>query len=91
MKALRILLIICAFGITVLSVQSVNAQCAACTASVETNAKSGSHTTKGLNNGIMYLLAAPYLVVAIGGYVWYKNYRRKNIAMEMRSEKLHLN
>ena len=91
MKGLRLLLVLCSFGLMVLSVQSVNAQCAACTASIETNAKSGANTTKGLNNGIMYLLAAPYLAVLIVGVIWYKKYRRKNIPLEMRNEKLHLN
>ena len=40
----------------------------------------------------MYLLAAPYLAVAIIGVIWYKKYRRKDdITLEMREEKLHLN
>jgi hypothetical protein len=39
----------------------------------------------------MYLLAAPYLAVAALGYVWYKKYRRKNVDLNMRDEKLHLN
>ena len=67
------------------------AQCAMCTTAVESNAKSGSTSTKGLNNGIIYLLAAPYLAVAVVGYIWYKKYRRKDIALNMRNEKLHLN
>jgi hypothetical protein len=25
------------------------------------------------------------------GYIWYKRYRRKDIAIDMRDEKLHLN
>lgn len=62
-----------------------------CTATVETNSKSGASTTNGLNNGIMYLLAAPYLAVAIVGYIWYKKYRRKNVDLNMRNEKLNLN
>jgi hypothetical protein len=68
-----------------------NAQCAMCTATVETNNASGGGATKGLNNGIMYLLAAPYLAVAIVGYIWYKKYRKKDVTLEMREEKLHLN
>jgi hypothetical protein len=39
----------------------------------------------------MYLLAAPYLAVAVVGYIWYKKYRRKNVDLNMRDEKLHLN
>jgi hypothetical protein len=91
MKIYRLLLIVFTAGILVCSVVPVNAQCAMCTTSVESNAKNGNKTTKGLNNGIMYLLAAPYLAVAIVGYIWYKKYRRKNVDLNMRDEKLHLN
>ncbi|MDB4925682.1 hypothetical protein [Mucilaginibacter sp.] len=91
MKAYRILLILFVAGMLICSVEAVNAQCAMCTASVESNAKSGSTTANGLNHGIMYLLAAPYLAVAIVGYIWYKKYRRKNVDLNMRDEKLHLN
>ncbi|MDB5001804.1 MAG: hypothetical protein JWQ34_29 [Mucilaginibacter sp.] len=91
MKAYRLLLILFVAGMLACSVVPVNAQCAMCTTSVESNAKNGNSTTKGLNNGIMYLLAAPYLAVAIVGYIWYKKYRRKNVDLNMRDEKLHLN
>jgi hypothetical protein len=91
MKIYRLLLIVFTVGILACSVVPVNAQCAMCTTSVESNAKNGNKTTKGLNNGIMYLLAAPYLAVAIVGYIWYKKYRRKNVDLNMRDEKLHLN
>jgi len=70
---------------------NVKAQCSMCTTSVETNNASGAKTTKGLNNGIFFLLSAPYLAVAVVGYIWYKKYRRKNVDLQMRNEKLHLN
>lgn len=72
-------------------VQPAKAQCAMCTTAVESNAKNGNTTTNGLNNGIMYLLAAPYIAVAAIGYIWYKKYRRKNVNIQMRDEQLHLN
>jgi hypothetical protein len=62
-----------------------------CTVAVESNAKSGATSTNGLNNGIMYLLAAPYLAIGIVGFIWYKKYRRKNIPIQMRDERLNLN
>jgi hypothetical protein len=70
---------------------SVKAQCAMCTASVESNNKNGNTTTHGLNNGIIYLLSAPYLAIAAVGLIWYKKYRRKNVNLDMRPEKLNLN
>nr|WP_294792558.1 hypothetical protein [uncultured Mucilaginibacter sp.] len=92
MKSSKFFLSLLALGLLVFVATNANAQCAMCTATVETNKASGSGATNGLNNGIMYLLAAPYLAVAIVGYIWYKKYRRKNdMPMEMREEKLHLN
>jgi len=91
MKAYRLLLILFMAGMLTCSVLPASAQCAMCTTSVESNAQNGNTTTKGLNNGIVYLLAAPYLAVAIVGYVWYKKYRRKNIDLNMRDEKFNLN
>ncbi|HEK21915.1 MULTISPECIES: hypothetical protein [unclassified Mucilaginibacter] len=90
-KSLRFLYLLLAFGLMVTSTVNVKAQCAACTAAVETNAKSGDGATHGLNNGIMYLLAAPYLAVAVLGVIWYKKYRRKNVDLNMRGEKFNLN
>lgn len=53
------------------------AQCAMCRATLETNVSNGSQEqlASTLNFGIMYLFSAPYLLVAIVGYVWYKQSR----------------
>jgi hypothetical protein len=90
-NALKIFLFIMAFGFTMLSYQPVKAQCAICAANVASNAKDGRKTADGLNHGIMYLLGAPYIAIAALGIIWYKKYRRKNVDLNMRSEKLHLN
>jgi hypothetical protein len=87
----KFLYLLLAFGLMLISVAPAQAQCAMCSATVESNAQGGNKTTNGLNNGIMYLLAAPYLAVAVVGYIWYKKYRRKNVELNMRNEKLHLN
>lgn len=78
MKSLRLLLAVCILMLALGNTTTVSAQCAMCSTMVETNNKSGAGTTKGLNNGVMYLLAAPYLAVGIVGYIWYKRYRRKS-------------
>ncbi|MGZ3755743.1 MAG: hypothetical protein ACXVAY_09355 [Mucilaginibacter sp.] len=91
-KGIKFLLVL--FICTLLAgvfVQKANGQCAMCTTAVESNAKNGNTTTNGLNNGIMYLLAAPYLAVGVIAYIWYKKYRRKNVDLNMRNERLHLN
>ena len=61
------------------------AQCAMCQATVESN------LDNGLNSGIMYLLAAPYLAMLGIGYLWYKKYRKKDVTIEIKSERINLN
>ncbi len=39
-------------------------QCAMCKANAETSLKNGSTIAKGLNSGILYLMAIPYLMLA---------------------------
>lgn len=85
------LLVVVVFSMMIFSAVEVNAQCAMCTTAVESNNKSGALTTKGLNNGIIYLLAAPYVAAAAIGFIWYKKYRRKNIDLNIPHEKLNLN
>jgi len=91
MKCIKLLLIVLFFVLMPGSVKTAKAQCAMCSTVVESNSKSGAGTTKGLNNGILFLLAAPYLAVGIVGFIWYKKYRRKNVDLKIHSEKLHLN
>jgi len=91
MKGIKKFRVLVIFGLMTFGALEVKAQCSMCAATVQSNNKSGSKTTNGLNNGIMYLLAAPYLAVAIVGFVWYKKYRRKNVNLNIRHEKLNLN
>ena len=91
MKGIRIFLVSVAFSLMILGSVGVKAQCAMCATAVESNNKSGSTTTKGLNSGILYLLAAPYLIVGVAGLIWYRKYRRKNVDLNIHHEKLNLN
>ena len=59
----------------------VQAQCPMCRMSAETNMKNGGTAGKGLNAGILYMLATPYLIVGTVGYIWWRN-RRKEEEME---------
>jgi hypothetical protein len=87
----RTVLFLVVFGLAMISIKPVKAQCEQCAANIATNKQSGGTTANGLNKGILFLLACPYLAVAIVGGVWYKKYRRKNISIDIRDEKLHLN
>lgn len=91
MKGARKILVIAVFGLMIFSAAQVKAQCAMCTTAVESNSKSGAKTTRGLNNGILYLLAAPYFLAAVGGFVWYRSYRRRNVELNVPHDKLNLN
>jgi|TARA_B110000263_G_C15146930_1_gene435999 hypothetical protein len=55
----------------VLISQNVNAQCAMCKAVVEANLQSGGSIGAGLNDGILYLMAMPYISMIVVGLVWY--------------------
>jgi hypothetical protein len=51
----------------------VEAQCAMCRAVVESEAD--GKTAEGINNGIVYLMAIPYVLVAGVGYFVYRKMR----------------
>ena len=51
----------------------IQAQCAMCKAVVESG---GGDTAEGINNGIVYLMAFPYLIVAISIFLFVRNYRK---------------
>jgi len=49
------------------------AQCAMCKAIAETSQAGGSSIADGLNSGIVYLMAFPYLLMGAIGYAIYRN------------------
>ena len=49
------------------------AQCPMCRIAAESNLEHGGTAGKGLNTGILYMLSMPYLLVAVIGYLWYRN------------------
>lgn len=61
----------------IVSTTQASAQCAMCTLNAENSVKEGNTTGNGLNSGILYLLAAPYIAVAGVGFLWYKKYQKK--------------
>ena len=66
---LGILLIILIFGFN-----DIMAQCPMCKVNVESGMRTGSQIGRGLNTGILYLLAFPYLMVGgLGFWYWKSN------------------
>jgi hypothetical protein len=56
------------------------AQCSMCRRTAETSYQNENNITvkrgKSLNKGILYLLSVPYLVGAVGVFMWYKNRKK---------------
>jgi hypothetical protein len=65
------------------------AQCAMCRGSVESTMGNGRNNVGiGLNTGIIYLFVAPYLAVAVVGYLWYRNSKKIKAERQQLSARL---
>lgn len=71
-------LLLISFTLTLVTPLATNAQCPMCRMSAESNLKNGGQSGKGLNNGILYMLATPYLIIGGVAYVWYRNRRKED-------------
>ncbi|MDQ3289724.1 MAG: hypothetical protein M3Q05_00385 [Bacteroidota bacterium] len=58
---------------------TASAQCALCRSSVESNRADNklSKFGNGLNKGILFLMAVPYVLVGTVGFIWYRHSRKK--------------
>lgn len=52
----------------------IDAQCAMCRAVLES--EEGQQTAKGINNGIVYLMIIPYVLIGTVGYFIYRNKKK---------------
>lgn len=75
MSYVRIILLL--FTFIFLSVKSFS-QCAMCKAVAE----SDSGISVGLNDGILFLMAIPYILMAVIGYLIYKHYKKNKSSAE---------
>lgn len=63
------------------SILEVQGQCAMCRASLQNEANQA--TAQGINDGIVYLMAIPYILVAVAGYAVYRirfNKKKENMS-----------
>lgn len=67
-----------AFALAIASPSNVVAQCPMCKIGAESNLKNGGTAGNGLNTGILYMLAMPYLLVATLGILWYRNRKKES-------------
>ncbi len=56
--------------------QYIPAQCAMCKAVVESG---DAKMAEGLNTGIIYLMAFPYILVGLGAYFLYRNWKKNKV------------
>ena len=79
MKLFRILLICITLPVSIntLMPSQVQAQCAMCSLNAENSTQNGNSQGKGLNDGILFLLAMPFLVGGGVAILWYKKFRHK--------------
>ena len=56
---------------------SSNAQCAMCRAALES--EGNTVKAQAVNDGIVYLMGIPYVLVGIVGFVVYRMYRKKKV------------
>ena len=66
--------ILLTFSLIILSSDTYS-QCSMCRAVLES--EEGQSTAKGINNGILYLMAIPYFLVGLAGWKIYKILKKK--------------
>ncbi len=69
MNKLKILILVFCFNVT-----DLFSQCAMCRAVLES--QEDQSISAGLNDGIMYLMAIPYILVAVMGFILYKKFKK---------------
>ncbi len=75
----RIKLIVTVLSIVLLATPTLSsAQCAMCSLNAENSTKEGNTQGKGLNDGILFLLAMPFMIAAGVGFLWYKKFRNSS-------------
>ncbi len=75
-------------------INEILAQCAMCRATVENNVNNGeAGIAPGLNYGILYLFAAPYILIMVIAYFWYKQSKKQKNRLSLKdllsNNKLH--
>ncbi|MEN8125612.1 MAG: hypothetical protein ABFR32_10835 [Bacteroidota bacterium] len=55
--------------------QVITAQCAMCRAVVE---QGGDEVAEGVNNGIVYLMFFPYIIIGAAAFFLYRNWKKNN-------------
>lgn len=70
-----LLLLVLVLSLTTVNVPVSTAQCAMCAINADQGVENGNTHTKGLNTGVLSLLAAPFLLMGGIGILWYRKYK----------------
>lgn len=70
-----LLLILLVFSLTAVNIPVSTGQCAMCAINADQGAENGNTQTKGINAGVLSLLAAPFLLMGGIGILWYRKYK----------------
>jgi hypothetical protein len=80
MKLSTIKILFFTICLLLLSAAESLAQCAMCRATLENNVSNGkAGIAAGINFGILYLFAAPYIAIGVITFLWFRT-SRKNVA-----------
>ena len=74
MRVLRLLPLLLALGLLVVPVEVMEAQCVMCKAVAEDSAAEGA-VGWGINQGILYIMAVPYILLGTIGYLIFKKWK----------------
>ena len=74
MRASRLLPLLLALGLLVIPMEVLEAQCVMCKAVAEDSAAEGA-VGRGINQGILYIMAVPYILLGIIGYLIFKKWK----------------
>lgn len=67
------------FIILLIGFQFADAQCSMCKAVLESNMQSGEEAVgKGINEGIVYIMFVPYLLLGAVAFFMYRHYKKTN-------------
>lgn len=77
MKTKQFLVLAFLFIIFLAGFEEGVAQCAMCNETARTATEGKNENAIALNNGILYLMALPYIMLATIGFLWWKYGRKK--------------
>lgn len=78
MKKLLTLSLLPLLALLLLAATPGLAQCTVCKSNVEASrTEKDGYDISGLNKGILYMMAAPYILGGLVGFFWYRNVRRQ--------------